>query len=195
MKRAIIGALVGGFLVFAWQAVSHMFLKHHDSEFKQVPQQEVVIKALSDYFKEDGQYLVPRSNPGASQEEMQKFDESMKGQPFAIVTYHASDKNNMAVAALRSFTTAVLCVFLFIFILGRNPGPVGYIFVKTLSLGFIIFMYVWYNNNIWLQTPWDVLRPELIDIAVAFTLLGLWLAFWLKPGKARNNGYGKGFGV
>src|SRR4051812_27894628 len=106
MKRAIIGALVSAILVFGWQAVSHMFLRYHDSAYRQVPNQDNVIQTLSTVLKEDGQYLVPRSNPAASQEEMARFDEGMKGKPWALVTFHSADKSNMGLAAIRSFVTA-----------------------------------------------------------------------------------------
>jgi hypothetical protein len=193
MKRAIIGALVGAVLVFGWQAISHMFLRYHDAEYKQVADQENAIKTLSGIFKEDGQYLVPRSNPNGTQEEMARYDEQMKGKPFALVTYHTADKMNMPMSAVRSFTTAFLCILIFIGIIGKKPGRFYIIFLKTFGLGLLIFMFVWYNSNIWLQTPWDVLRVELIDLLVVFTLLGVWLGYWLNGNGKKTNGYVNGY--
>ncbi|MGI8635049.1 MAG: hypothetical protein ACR2KZ_06565, partial [Segetibacter sp.] len=82
-------------LFFGWQAISHIFLRYHDSAYKQIAVQDNLINSLSGVFKEDGQYLVPGSNLNASQEEMAKYDEGMKGKPFALITYHAADKSHM----------------------------------------------------------------------------------------------------
>ena len=185
MKKAIIGALVGAVLVFGWQAVSHMFLHHHDASLKQIPDQENAINTLSQIFKEDGQYLVPRSNPTASQEEMAKFNEGMKGKPWALITYHTSDDTDMAMSAIRSFTTAFFCVLIFIWLINKTNTTFSAIFLRSLGLSILIFLFVWYNSNIWMQTPWEVLRAELIDLVVAWGLCGIWLGAWL-PEKRRK---------
>ncbi len=179
MKRAIIGALVGAILVFGWQAVAHMFLHHHDPGLKQISNQQTVITNLSGMFKEEGQYLIPRSDPQASQEEMVRFDEGMKGKPWAIVTYHPSYKNDMGMAIARSFVTAFLCVLILIGILGKNAGSLGTIYAKCLGIAVFVFLFVYYNSNIWMQTPWEVIQGELIDLLVAWSLCGIWLGYWL----------------
>lgn len=111
MKKATIGAVVGAILVFGWQAVSHMFLHHHDEAYRQVAGQDNVIQTLSSVFKEDGQYLIPRSDPNASQDDMAKYDEAMKGKPWALVTYHSNYINDMGMAIARSYTTACLVCY------------------------------------------------------------------------------------
>lgn len=186
MKKAIIGALVGAILVFGWQAVSNMFLHYHDSAYKQVAGQDNLIQTLASVFKEDGQYLVPRSNPNASQEEMAKFNEGMKGKPWALVTYHAADTTNMAMSAVRSYTTAFLCVLIFIGLIGKNPGSFFSIFIKSIGIAIFVFLFVYYNSNIWLQTPWEVIRPELFDLLAAWGLCGIWLGWWLNKRRERR---------
>jgi hypothetical protein len=186
MKKAIVGALVGAILVFGWQAISHMFLRYHDSAYRQVARQDDLINSLSGFFKEDGQYLVPRSNPNTSQEEMAKYDEGMKGKPFALITYHAADKSNMGVSAIRSYTTAFLSILIFISILGNNPGSAASVFIKCIGIAVFVFLFVYYNSNIWLQTPWDVIRPELIDLLAAWGLCGIWLGWWLTRRRERR---------
>jgi hypothetical protein len=186
MKRYLIGSLVGAILVFGWQSVAHMFMHHHDAAYMPVPNQESVINSLSTMFKEEGQYLIPRSDPNASEEEMQKYDEGMKGKPWAMVTYHPSYENNMGTAILRSFVTALISVLLFIWIMGRNQDDRKSIFLKCIAYGFAMFMFVWYNQNIWMQTPWDVLKGELIDLLVAWGLCGAWLSWYLRRKESRK---------
>jgi hypothetical protein len=179
MKKALIGAFVGAILVFGWQAVSHMFLHHHDPAYKQIAGQETVIQTLSEVFKEDGQYLVPRPDATLSQEEMAKFEESRKGKPWALVTYHSANDVDMGMAVLRSFTTAFLSVLIFIGLMGKNRGNFFTVFLKSMGVAAFVFAFVYYNSNIWLQTPWEVIRPELLDLLVEWGLCGIWLGWWL----------------
>lgn len=186
MKKAVVGALVGAILVFSWQAISHMLFSYHDPAYKQVEGQENVLKTLSVIFKEDGQYLIPRSAPNSSQEEMARFDEGMKGKPFALVTYHVEDNSNMAMSAVRSYTTAFLSVLIFILLIGKNPGNFVSIFIKSIGIAIFVFLFVYYNSNIWLQTPWEVIKPELFDLLAAWGLCGLWLGWWLSRKSERR---------
>ncbi len=179
MKKYVIGALVGAVLVFGWQAISHLLLHYHYSAYKVVANQGTVIQSLSTMFSEEGQYLVPQIDPNATQEEMEKFAEVLNGKPWAMVTYHPAYNNDMAMASLRSFTTAFLSVLLFIFLLGKYPGNGGIIFLKSLAFAVLVFCFVFYNSNIWLQTPWAVIRPELYDLLAAWGLCGIWLGWWL----------------
>jgi hypothetical protein len=40
-----------------------------------------------------------------------------------------------------------------------------------------------------MQTPWDVIKGELIDLLVAWGLCGLWLGWWLNRRKKTNTAY------
>jgi len=189
MKRFLIGALIGAILVFGWQTISHLLFHYHDDGLRQAPNQEKIISTLSGLFTEEGQYLIPRSSPNASQEDMAKFGETMKGKPWAIVTYHTSYNNDMGLAIVRSFVTAFICVLLFIAILGRNPGGFSSVFLKGIGIGALMFLFVWYNSDIWFQTPWQFIKGELIDLLVAWGLCGLWLGWWLNRRTAERSVY------
>jgi hypothetical protein len=186
MKRFIIGTLVGAVIVFTWQSAAHMFMNHHDDAFKIVPSQNAVIDILSGLFTEEGQYLVPRTDLNASAEDMQKHDEAMMGKPWAMVTYHPKFESNMGMSALRGFCTAILCVMLFIWILGTNPGTISNVLLKGFALGLLMFLFIYYNSNIWMQTPWSVIKGELIDCLVAWGLCGLWLGWWLNRNSVKT---------
>lgn len=186
MKRYFIGALVGAILLFGWQSIAHTVMHHHDPAYRTVPNQEQVLSTLSGIFKEEGQYFLPMHDVNASTEEQERFMENMKGKPWAQVVFHPRWEYNMGSAMLRSFTTAFLCVLIFIWILGRNPGTYGNIVLKSVGLGSAMFMFVWYNQNIWMQTPWEVLQGELIDLLVGWGLCGLWLGWWLNRKTGRR---------
>ena len=179
MKRLLIGALVGAILVFGWQAVGHMMLSYHDDAYKQVPEEQNVMSTLTSALKEEGQYMIPGINPNATPEEEQAQMEQGVGKPWALIQYHPVATNDMGMRALRSFTTAFLSVLIFIWLLGKNPGDFGTVLLKALAVGLLMFVFVWYNQNIWMETPWGVIKGELIDLLVAWGLCGVWLGWWL----------------
>jgi hypothetical protein len=185
MKRYLIGALVGSILLFGWQAVAHMFMHHHDAAYQKAPNSQAILAAMSG-IKEEGQYMLPDMDVNATSEQQEAMGKAMEGKPWAMVTYHPSMKNEMGTAMIRSFSTAFICVLIFIAILGRNQGSLSSVFIKSLGLAFLMFMFVWYNQNIWMQTPWNVLQGELIDLLVAWGLVGVWLGWWLNRGTNRR---------
>src|SRR5688500_4876454 len=136
MIKTLVGALVGAILVFGWQSVANTSMHHHDAAYRNVANAESVIGTLSQTFKEEGQYVVPMPDHNATTEEQEKYTENMKGKPWAQIVYHPSYDINMGTSIMRSFTTAFLCVLIFIFILGRNPGSFSSILLKSLGLGF-----------------------------------------------------------
>jgi len=186
MKRYLLGSLVGAVLLFGWQAVAHMGMHHHDAAYKTVPDQENVIDMFPGIFQEEGQYIFPQADMKAPYAEQAKFQKALEGKPWAQVVYHPAYKSDMGMSALRSFVTAFVCLLIFIWILGKNPGNLWTVSLKGLALGFLMFMFVWYNNNIWMQTPWSVISGELIDLLVGWGLCGLWLGWWLN--RKGNNG-------
>ena len=191
MKKVLIGTLVGAILVFGWQAVANMALHYHDANYTAPANDGAVITALSTNIKKEGQYYVPAIDMKASAEERQKFADGMKGKPWAIIEYHPSFDEDMGSSILRSFVTALLCVAIFIGLMGRSHGPFLSVLLKGLGIGFFSFMFIWYNQNIWMQTPWSVLWGEMIDALVAWTLCGAWLGWWLnRPSNAPRKTYG-----
>ena len=180
MKKWLVGSLVGGILLFAWQFLSWAAVGLHDKEYKYVSGQEQLISTLSSTLKEDGQYMLPQSTPGSSHEDAQKAMEQMNGKPFALVMYKSSYKADMYMPMIRSFFVDVVIVLLLIFVLGRTMNQtLGNIWMGSLAIGLIGWLWHPYTMNIWFQTPIEVVTGALMDWFVAYSLLGLWLGFWL----------------
>src|SRR5688572_13057956 len=111
MKKLLIGALVGGILVFLWQTLSWTVLDLHANESNKAPGKDSIISLLSSQFSEDGQYMVPTVERTASREEMEKFSENMKGKPWALVSYHKTYDMEMAPNITRTFIAALIAAF------------------------------------------------------------------------------------
>ena len=73
MKKLIIGALVGGLILFFWQFLTFGPLNIHASANMHTANQDAILECLSANLSEDGTYFIPRLPVGASGEEEAAF--------------------------------------------------------------------------------------------------------------------------
>lgn len=182
MKKLVIGALVGGLLVFIWQTLSWTVLMRHASEYQKAPGQEAILQALNSNLTADGQYVLPGMDADASMEEQQKAMDDMKGKPWAVVTYHKSYDTNMGTNIVRNLLVDLIAVFLVCWVLLKNANSTfSATFLSTLIFGLVGYLFIPYSMVIWYKTPGGV--SNLIDTLIAWGLCGLWLGWWLNRKK------------
>lgn len=181
MKKWLIGSLVGAILLFAWQFISWAAAGLHDAEYKYHPQQDQILSAISATLKEDGQYMIPRTAPGASWEEHEKEMKALVGKPTAIITYKNALEDNMVSSMIRGFLIDLVLVLLLIYVLNKRADvSMGGAYMTTIAIGFIAWLWYPYTQHNWFQTPVVVITGALMDWIVAYSILGIWLGFWLR---------------
>jgi hypothetical protein len=182
MKKSLIGAIVGGIIIFIWQFLSWPLINFHKSVQQYTPKQDAVMAVLNSNLEEGG-YLMPAIPEGSSKEEHEKAMKDAEGKPWATVQYHKSWENNMVMNMIRGLIVNIISVWLLCRILLRfNQPSFGSIFTASLFTGFIIFLNVPYINHIWYQT-FDV-WAHFLDAIVSWSIVGLWLGWWLPRNKA-----------
>ena len=184
MKKTIIGAIVGGIILFIWQFLSWTMLNRHEAQQKYTPKQDSIIAYLNTQFSEDGGYMMPNYAPGTSRDEMEKQMKAMEGKPWAQVVYHKSmpgmDKMFMNMA--RSLLVDVFVVWLLCWLLVKIPSAsFGTIFLGSIGTGIIVFLNAPYTLHIWYGS-FD-LMAHFVDALVSWGVTGLWLGWWLSRGK------------
>lgn len=180
MKKMIIGALVGGIILFGWQFMTWSFLGLHDAQQKYTPKQDSILAYLGTQFNEDGAYMMPTFPPGTSRDEMEKQMKTMEGKPWASVVYHKSmpGMNSMFMKMGRNLLVNIFIIWLLCWLLGKINSPsFGTIFIGTLGTGFIAFLHQPYTMHIWYGS-FD-LMAFFIDTVVSWGIAGLWLGWWL----------------
>lgn len=178
MKKLLIGAIVGGILVFGWQTASWTALQLHEKEMQQAKNQDSIINYLSNQFSEDGQYVIPRANENASGQEMEDFQKTMTGKPWALVTFHKEYKSDMVMSGVRGLLSAIIAVFFVCWVLGKQgTASFGTTFMSCLFIGLAGYLYIPYAGHIWMQAPGAM--KNLVDVLVSWGLCGLWLGWWL----------------
>ncbi len=181
MKKWLIGSVVGAILLFLWQFLSWAALGLHDKEFKYTPEQAQLLTSLTATLKEDGQYMLPTVAPGASSEEMERVMKESAGKPYALIVYKNAHEVEMMMPMIRAFLVDLVIALLLIHILSkRNNLTMGTVWMGSLAVGFVGWLWNPYMMHIWFQTPTEVITGALMDWFVAYSLVGIWLGFWLK---------------
>jgi hypothetical protein len=179
MKKIIIASLVGGILLFGWQGLSWMVLNLHAKAYLYTPAQDSLLSHINSSLTEEGQYVLPGMPPGASQKDAEAIWKNQEGKPWASIVYHKAFKMNMTMQMIRGFLICLVCVWLFCLVVGRiGNKSFSAVFSTALTFGIISFLFVWYIGHNWIDTPWSVLKAELIDDLAGWGLVGIWLGWW-----------------
>ena len=177
MKKMLIGALVGGLILFVWQFLSWGLINLHESNMQYTENQDVIMEVLSANL-EEGSYFLPTVPKGTPQEESQKFMEEHMGMPWATISYHEEYSNNMAMNMIRGYAVDFLSVLFLCWILLKFADlTFSNTVLSSLAVGFIGYFTVNYLNSIWFEGN---TLADLLDAVVNWGLVGVWLGWWLR---------------
>lgn len=180
MKKMIIGALVGGIILFVWQFLTWSILNLHAAQQQYTPKQDSILAYLGTQFSEDGGYMLPTYAPGTSGEDAEKLMKTSEGKPWAQIIYHTSmpGMNKMFMNMGRGLLVNVVIVWLLCWLLTKIPSPsFSTVFLGTLGTGIIVFLNAPYTMHIWFGS-FD-LMAHFVDALLSWGIAGLWLGWWL----------------
>ena len=179
INRSIIGALVGGLILFIWQSLSQVAFNLHESDQQYTAAQDSVITNLSKHLKSPGGYMIPRLAPGQPMEAMESFTKNATGKPWAVIRFYNAYEMNWGMRLGRSLVVDILVVFLLCWIIGQLRLPTHRtILTISLFVGLIGFSSEVYLEHVWY--PMFDIRIRLLDAVVSWGLCGIWLGYWLK---------------
>lgn len=174
-KTLIKGAIIGGLIFFIWTNISWMAIGWHNSYMSAVPNEDVFAESIRKEIPKSGLYFVPWHDQDSDWQEVMKKTE--KG-PFAymMITPHGKSMS-MAIPLLMSLLSNCLLAMLATWLLLKTSG-LSYlgrvVFVGVVGLsgsGWLVFA----NWN-WWGFPTDYLIVNLVDLGIAWSLMGLGLA-------------------
>ena len=177
MKKLIVGALVGGIILFLWQFFSWSFSGLHDSQMQYTANQETIMEVLSENL-EEGSYFLPTVPKGTSREDAQAFMVESEGKPWATISYYESMESNMGMNMFRGFIVDFISVWLLCWILLKFGNlTFSNALLSSLAVGLIGYLSINYINSIWFEGN---TIADLIDAVVSWGLIGAWLGWWLR---------------
>lgn len=177
MNKALVGALVGGLILFIWQFLSWTILPVHSSEMAYTDKQDEILVCLAASGIEDGTYFLPNLAPGYTSEEYKAYQENMEGNPWALIRYRTEAHTNMPLNMIRALVVDVLAVFFLCYILTGIPDlSFQKAIISSVMVGLIGFFTISYLDSIWFESN---AVSYLLDSLVQWILVGSWLGWWL----------------
>lgn len=177
MKKTLIGAIVGGLLLLAWQTLSWTVLNLHYKGTEYTPKQDTILSVISSQLEKEGSYFLPTVPKDASMEVREAAMKNAIGKPWAVVSYHSAMEDNMVMNIVRGLLVNILLAWLLCWFLSKMNAP-GFttILLASLTAGLIAFLNGIYTMHIWFES-FDLMN-HLVDTIVSWGLVGLWLGWW-----------------
>lgn len=177
MKKILVGAIVGGLLLYIWQTLSWMVLDLHVKSHSYTDKEVAIMNVLNTELTEEGQYMLPGYPPTATMAENEARGKANLGKPWAIVTYHKAFEMNFVSNIIRGLVVNLVLMALFCWILSKwAVHKFSTVFLASIFTGLIVFMNGIYTGHIWYET-FD-LSAHLLDYVVGWGLAGLFLGWW-----------------
>ena len=179
MKKNVLGAVIGGILIFIWQFLSFALINLHEPAVGYTDKQDQILAALNSSGLEEGGYFLPALPEGSSREAYEEHMRSVTGKPWATIQYHKSYEANMIMNMIRGLLVNIVMVYLLIWIIRRLANPsFGTIVTTSLIVGLIAFFNLAYPNHIWYKT-FDI-WAYFLDVIVSWGLTGVVLGAIMK---------------
>jgi hypothetical protein len=173
MKKAILFALLGGIILFAWQFVSWAMPNFHQKAQEYTPLQNEILQALTDSGLKQGMYVLGQPDPKLSGPEYEAEMKNFEGKPWAVLNYREKNDSGMAMNMIRGFIMMVLVSLIFFWLVRQQKDPtLMKRILLGLGIGLIGFMFIPYTNYIWFKSP-DI-WAYLLDGFAPWVILG-WL--------------------
>lgn len=177
MKKMLIGAIIGGILLMAWQTLSWTMLQLHYKGTEYTPKQDTILAVLGSQLEKEGSYFMPGHPKDASSEVIEKTMQDAEGKPWAVVSYHSSLEVNMGMNVVRGLLVNIVLAWLLCWAISKMNAPsFSTILIASIGAGLIAFLNGIYTAHIWFET-FD-LNAHLLDAIVSWGLVGLWLGWW-----------------
>ena len=180
MKRILLGAVIGGVVMFVWGALAWMALPLHTATVKSIPNEDALRAVIRDNVKSPGFYALPGWTANREEQE-QKYRQGPRG---ALVLWPGGGEPYMAKTFVTGFVLDVLAAFVAAWLLSKAVGGlasygarVQFVAVTGLFAGIVTHLAYWN----WMEFPPDYTVAYLADLVIGWTLVGLVLAAIVKP--------------
>jgi hypothetical protein len=175
MKRVLLAGVLGGVVVFAWSAFSHMVLPLGEMGIRTLPNEEPVLSALRSSVPEAGLYFFPGMDPNEQSKEAQEvWAEKYRSGPAGLLVYHPIGGEALQLRQfLLELFSNMLAALLAAFVIVRTKTSLfGRAFLVA-GLGLFAWLSITVSYWNWDGFPSSFVMAEGIDQVVGWFLGGL----------------------
>jgi hypothetical protein len=189
MVRIVVAAILGGFLMFVWGAVSHMLLPFAREALKPIPNEAAVLSALGGNLAEPGMYAFPWIDmSGKPPPEQQKaWSQKLASGPSGLLVYRPNSGEAMSPRQLVSeFVSNVLAALFGALILVQLSGGIGRRALSIAAIGIAAWLSISVSQWTWYGFSMPFLIGDLVDQFGGWLLAGLAMAAVIRPKRVRS---------
>lgn len=175
--------LVSAVLVFIASSLIHMLLPYHRSDFRKLPDEEGVFRALEGFTIPPGDYVIPHAGTMDAMKSEEYRGKVERG-PVAFMTIVAPRHVfNMGPTLLQWFAYTLVVGLFAAYLAGRMLGPgAPYIDVFRVAgtMSFGCYSVALAQRSIWYKQPWSTTAKSIFD-GFVYALLTAGAFGWLWP--------------
>lgn len=190
MRRVLLGALVGGLLLFAWTFAGWMFLGIHKLDVEPVlANEEAVVQALAG--TERGVYWIPGGSQDAKpdSDEYKAWEEKHKKGPRGFLVFNPEGADPMSTTVMGIGLLVQFLVALIVALILYSASIRSFVgrFLVVLGIGVVVALIMDVQMWNWQDYPDDWTRGALIDHLGGMGLLGIVLGAIVRPARKTMN--------
>lgn len=174
--------LLSAVAVFITSSIVHMVLGYHNTDFKKLPDEDGVMRALGPFNLPPAQYIFPAPQGAASMKDP-AFLEKRKRGPAGFLNVFPNAMPAMGPLMGKWFVYSVVVAIFAAYLTGRalGPGAEGSeIFRFGMTTTFLAYGMSDVSNSIWYGVAWSTTFKRLFDAALYGAVTGAVLV-WMWP--------------
>lgn len=168
-------------IVFVASSIIHMALKYHQSEYRQLPDEDKILAAIRPYGLKPGLYHFPHCDH--KNMKTPEIQEKFKQGPVGFLTLIPSGPVNMGKFLGLWFGFCLVVSIFTAFLTGRTlvaGAPFWEVFCDAGTSAFMAYGVGLLSNGIWKGQPWSMVFKEFFD-GIIYALLTAGMFGWLWP--------------
>jgi len=174
--------LLSAVFVFVVSSIIHMLLTYHQTDFKKLANEDVVMEALRKCNIPPGDYLVPCAGTAKAMKSPEYVEKMTKG-PVAVMTVIKSGVPKMGGSLVLWFLYCVV-VSIFAAYIGIHAAPAGTHYLTVFRFvgcaAFMGYSLALLQSSIWYKRNWGATLRSMFD-GLIFALVTAGTFGWLWP--------------
>jgi hypothetical protein len=174
--------LLSAVFVFLVSSIIHMALGYHNSDFRSLPDEDGVMKALRPFAVPPGEYMFPRAGDMKAMKSPE-FIAKWKQGPVAMITVLPSGEMSMTKSLVVWFLYTLVVSAFAGYVAGSALGPDAHylaVFRFAGTTAFLAYAAAQWQNSIWFHRSWTTTLKSTFD-GLVYGLVTAGVFGWLWP--------------
>jgi hypothetical protein len=179
MKRILLAALAGGFIIFVWGSVSHMLLGAGMFGVSVMANEDAVLEAFSANVPDEGLYMFPAwdQDAGSFEEPDEGWMNKYRNGPAGILIYQPKGGEVMPPSMMpMEFGSNFLAALIAALLASALAGSYGKRVALLSLLGLLSWLMISVSYWNWYHFPMAFIAGEAIDVVLATVFAALAIA-------------------